>query len=85
VWEGPEGVPRRALIVKKPGVAEASRRLEEIAGWLQARGVQVGGGPEPWRQRQSFYRRGLPLGTRGSAFALQRGPPSHRLLCRAQR
>lgn len=41
VWENPGGLPQRALVVKKLGNADASRRLLEIADWLGARGVQV--------------------------------------------
>jgi len=41
LWGNEAGTPQRCLIVKKIGVPEASRRLDEMAGWLEARGVQV--------------------------------------------
>lgn len=43
-WENAAGLPARALLVKKVGVPEASRRLAEIAGWLAERGVQARAG-----------------------------------------
>ena len=33
--------PRRALLVKKPGIPAASAKLGEIAAWLAARGVEA--------------------------------------------
>lgn len=38
-WE--EGLPQKALIVKKPNVPTATLKLKEMGHWLQNRGVQV--------------------------------------------
>jgi hypothetical protein len=40
---GDQGTPQRVLLVKKPGVPEASARLVDIALFLAARGIQAGG------------------------------------------